>query len=215
LIGEGFICFFTFGTNGTIKRSIHPDVTSPMTYFEFFIAGSISGIIASFIVTPSDCAKIRLQLQYDSKNQSKYHGTVDCLTKILKEEGLRSLFKGLPITFIRDVPAWGAYFASFELLRNKTSNEDGTTTLLRKSLSGGIAGAISWMMIYPADVIKTNLQKESTKETILMITKKLYNKGGIKVFYRGTAPTLIRSIPVNAIVLVVYEDLVKWSHALD
>lgn len=57
-----------------------------------FTAGLISGWAQVILMQPFDIIKIRLQTQ-DLKNP-RYHGIVDCLKKIVSEEGPLALYKG-------------------------------------------------------------------------------------------------------------------------
>lgn len=47
----------------------------------------------------------------------KYKGPVDCAKKIYKEGGIRSVYRGTAATLLRDVPASGMYFTSYEWLQ--------------------------------------------------------------------------------------------------
>ena len=46
--------------------------------------------------------------------EKKYNGTLDCVKKLYKEGGMRSIYKGTFATLARDVPASGVYFATYE-----------------------------------------------------------------------------------------------------
>ena len=57
-----------------------------------FTAGTIAGWAQVLCGQPFDIAKVRLQTQ-DQANP-RYKGFVDCVSKILKEEGPRAFYKG-------------------------------------------------------------------------------------------------------------------------
>ena len=64
-----------------------------------FIAGISAGSIAAALVTPMDVVKTRLQRKY--QGEAPYKGIRDCWSKIIKEEGVGALFKGVvPRVFI-------------------------------------------------------------------------------------------------------------------
>ena len=77
-----------------------------------------------------------------------------------------------------------------------------TTTVL---LSGGFAGAMSWTVIYPMDVIKSNIQTSQGSQGILATTLSLKRKYGWGIFTRGLGVTVLRAFPVNAAVFYFYE----------
>ena len=82
---------------------------------------------------------------------------------------------------------------------------------------------MTWLVIYPIDVIKTNMQvikpaievnnsintltNKTSKMNILGVINSLYKSQGIKVFYRGITTALIRAIPTNAVIFYIYEKL--------
>ena len=72
---------------------------------EAFICGCSAGFIASFFQSPIELVKCRLQLQTESKQNAYYKGSIDCLYKIVRDEGaINGLSKGLLSTIIREVP---------------------------------------------------------------------------------------------------------------
>lgn len=47
----------------------------------------------------------------------KYNGPVDVVVQLYKEGGIRSIYKGTLATLMRDVPASGMYFMTYEVFK--------------------------------------------------------------------------------------------------
>lgn len=63
-----------------------------------------------------------------------------------------------------------------------------------------------WTISYPLDQLKTRIQVQSEgSKSILQATKELYNAGGIKRFYLGYTPCVVRGIIANAFVFLGVE----------
>ena len=60
-------------------------------------------------------------------------------------------------------------------------------------------------MLFPADTAKSMIQTQEERMSISTAAKDLYRQGGIKYFYRGLTPTLLRAAPANAAVFGCYE----------
>lgn len=60
---------------------------------------------------------IKTRMQTDSLTNPRYKGVVHCAQKIVAEEGLRSMFRGLSPCLLRAFPANAAAFYIFELSR--------------------------------------------------------------------------------------------------
>ena len=88
-----------------------------ISLFQIFCAGLLSGVFTTAIMAPGERIKCLLQIQSASGAEKKYNGTVDCVKKLYKEGGIRSIYKGTAATALRDVPASGAYFATYEWLK--------------------------------------------------------------------------------------------------
>jgi solute carrier family 25 carnitine/acylcarnitine transporter 20/29 len=69
-------------------------------------------------------------------------------------------------------------------------------------LFGGITGLVSWLVIYPSDLIKTRIQDKSNIKTTSQIVRDIYNSSNKKIgflnFYDGLSWALMRAIPLHA-----------------
>ena len=92
------------------------------------------------------------------------------IKRIYQTEGIKGFSRGYQGLLIRDGPGFAIYFCTFEALKRKfgVSEKDRidhhyygmsqTDVNLRKFLSGGLSGCMTWTIAYPADTIKTNMQ---------------------------------------------------------
>ena len=106
--------------------------------------------------------------------RDRHVSATELLPTMIKEGGYRSLYKGIVANCLRDVPGWGMYFYSFELLKEKARlyhvrrpNTYNTqkSQLFTTVMAGGTAGCLSWLVSYPMDVIKTHIQVSGEKKT--------------------------------------------------
>ncbi|XP_016853852.2 solute carrier family 25 member 45 isoform X3 [Anolis carolinensis] len=94
--------------------------SSPPSYLHIFMAGGMSGIAQALFLAPVDLVKVRLQNQTHIHNpkavQPRYRGPIHCAVCILREEGLRGLFRGGMALVLRDTPTLAVYFATYTAL---------------------------------------------------------------------------------------------------
>lgn len=67
-------------------------MSEALDLFRGFFCGTISGWAQVFVMQPFEIIKVRLVNQ--SLLNPEYKGIVDCFKRILKEEGVRSFYKG-------------------------------------------------------------------------------------------------------------------------
>lgn len=65
--------------------------------FKDFVAGCFAGICSVMVNNPIDVVKTQLQ----GLDAQKYSGTVDCFTKIMRNEGLMGFYKGVTPRMMR------------------------------------------------------------------------------------------------------------------
>ena len=178
------------------------------------ISGAVAGSCASFVLTPVELVKCRLQVA----NLNNAAGLNVQSTKIsytimsiLKEKGILGMWQGQSGTFIRESFGGVAWFATYELMKEGLRKRHGekenkTWELLFSGASAGVAFNGS---IFPADTVKSVMQTEHI--SLGNAVMKVFRANGIAGFYRGLGITLIRAIPANATVFYTYETLSKMA----
>ena len=191
-----------FSSYGYTIRSLTDEEDEPSPQ-HMMIAGMFAGFAQSFICCPCELLKIRLQVDH------KYKGTMDVFKNTVRKQGLKGLYRGFASTLYREVPAFGAYFTTYYTMLDALGDET-FGEILPSFLAGGMAGAVSWTLIYPIDIAKSIIQMNDKSSTsFVKVLRDLHRKEGLKVMYRGLGTTIVRSLPVNAVVFPVYELSVK------
>ena len=85
----------------------------------------IAGVVAALTSNPIDLAKSRLMtMKPDAEGRMPYTGTMDCIVKTARSEGLGALYKGLIPTAARQVPLNMVRFISVEAMKKLLANVD-------------------------------------------------------------------------------------------
>jgi solute carrier family 25 carnitine/acylcarnitine transporter 20/29 len=183
------------------------DQVGPLTVGQISTAGFLSAIPTTLVAAPMERVKIVLQTQDASKSKS----TLGAIKSILASGGVSSLFRGSTATLARDGPGSALYFAVYEVAKKELSKlsgaKDGELSLMAVSTAGGLSGMAMWLVVFPVDTVKTRMtnsvtEKISARDAISEIYRK---GGGIKGFFPGVGPALLRSFPANAATFVGVE----------
>lgn len=182
-----------------------------INYLEVCASGAMSQlVVVPCLVAPVERIKVLLQVY----PPEKFRGQLHCLTHLIRTEGLRSLWRGTLLTYARDIPSFGTYFFTYELLRHEIfmDHETGYVGLRGTVMSGAIAGLCGWSVAIPFDVVKNRHQSIcnlSAKISSWTTIKSLYATEGLLGFYRGAGPILLRAAPANAVGLLGYEAAIS------
>jgi len=98
-----FINAIIFGVYGNLSRSLGVTAEN-RTLASEFACGATAGVAQTFITSPMELIKTRKQL-----NTQGGHVSIRSLIK------QRELFRGLTATIARDAPAFGTYFATYQV----------------------------------------------------------------------------------------------------
>ncbi|XP_042540493.1 solute carrier family 25 member 40 isoform X2 [Dipodomys spectabilis] len=140
-----------------------------------------------------------------------FRGTLDAFLKIIRNEGIKSLWSGLPPTLVMAVPATVIYFTCYDQLTAHLRSKLGENETRIPIVAGILArfGAVS--VISPLELIRTKMQskKFSYKELRQFISQKVSEDGWVSL-WKGWAPTILRDVPFSAMYWYNYEILKKW-----
>lgn len=206
------ISFLGFGIGKKLQQNSPDDKLSKV---QLFNAGAFSALGTTVIMSPGERIKCLLQVQAASTGPAKYSGPVDVVRQLYREGGLRSIYRGTAATLLRDVPASGVYFMSYEWLQEVLSSDPEKKTLspLATLLAGGTAGILNWLIAIPPDVLKSRLQTapEGTYPNgIRDVFRTLIKEEGVTALYRGAVPVLLRAFPANAVCFLGFETGLKF-----
>lgn len=225
LAGQMFFRASLFGAFGESKRwlSKNPDGTSrPLVTSDFYKAGLITGFVAAFTEGPIDFYKSQMQVQIinqkrDPNYKAPYTTVAACVKATIRQNGFRGPFQGLGATILRNTPANAVYLGNFEVLKRAAANQ------LQCPLpelpapyvigAAGIGGITYWLAIFPVDCIKSAMQTDSITKSekkypdMVTTAKKLWAEGGVRRFYKGFAPCLIRAVPANGAMLYTVDKV--------
>ncbi|KAM7255725.1 hypothetical protein ACFE04_008623 [Oxalis oulophora] len=190
----------------------------PPSFKGVALGGVGTGALQSVLLTPVELIKIRLQLQTKSVtnvNQANntHNGPISVAKNILKAEGLKGMYRGFTITVLRDAPAHGFYFWTYEYMREQLHpgcRKTGQETLNTMLIAGGLAGVASWVSCYPLDVMKTRLQSQNENSPkryngIVDCFRKSVKQEGYNVLWRGLGTAVARAFVVNGAIFSAYE----------
>ncbi|KAJ8730893.1 hypothetical protein PYW08_002306 [Mythimna loreyi] len=135
-----------FGAYGNTRRAL-PNPDSLKTHAT---AGAAAGLLQSFACSPVELVKTRQQLSKPGDGMPS--GAWAGARHIVRTGGFKALFRGLGVTMVRDTPALAIYFTSYEAMTR------GDQSVMKVFMAGGMAGALSWVVLYPIDVVKSRYQ---------------------------------------------------------
>lgn len=216
LIGQMFFRANQFLTYGEAKRYFSNDGKNAIKPYQYYISGGLAWGVAGIVECPIDFFKTQMQIQIISKKMNpeiklEFNGIYDCYRQIYNKKGIAGCFQGLGIHLMRNFPAGGLHLCSFEMIRlhfaEKLQCKVNEIPTKYNLLGGSISGILFWFCFYPLDVMKSAIQADSPwKENkkyhgIIDCYNKLVHEGGVKRFYKGLAPCMMRAIPGNAVLL--------------
>ncbi|WWD20251.1 hypothetical protein CI109_104727 [Kwoniella shandongensis] len=195
-----------------------------------FLAGLGAGATeAVAVVTPMEVIKIRLQAQQhslaDPLDIPRYRNAAHAAFTIVREEGIRTLYRGVSLTALRQATNQGVNFTAYQQFKKwaiefqPRFQETGQLPSWQTMILGLVSGAMGPFSNAPIDTIKTRIQKashvpgETAMSRLTKVTSEMFKNEGAAAFYKGITPRVLRVAPGQAIVFTVYERVKKLIDA--
>mmetsp|Transcript_7816 Transcript_7816/g.12503 ORF Transcript_7816/g.12503 Transcript_7816/m.12503 type:complete len:324 (-) Transcript_7816:137-1108(-) len=208
----------TTESSAGMKHAAHENLSA----FDEMIAGGVAGAVARCVVAPLDVVKIRMQLQVIPRadgvfGQRKYKGVLHCLSTIVREEGIRALWKGNLTAEYLATAYTAVQFAIYKqlqvVLRPDDKKKEGHVTVFgRKVVCGSLAGGIATAVSYPFDIIRTRLSAQGEPKVYRGMRSALKatlseRNGSWRGLFQGLNPAIIQIVPSAALSLAFYDSI--------
>ncbi|XP_035810573.2 calcium-binding mitochondrial carrier protein SCaMC-2-B isoform X1 [Amphiprion ocellaris] len=175
-------------------------------WWRHLVAGGGAGAVSRTCTAPLDRLKVLMQVHASKSNSMRIAGG---FSQMIREGGVRSLWRGNGINVIKIAPESAIKFMAYEQIKRLIGSNQETLGITERLVAGSSAGAIAQSSIYPMEVLKTRLALRKTGQYsgILDCAKHIFQKEGVTAFYKGYIPNMLGIIPYAGIDLAVYETL--------
>ena len=229
ILGYGVLNSLLYMSYNRSLKLLEPSIFDPtklagVDLSKIWLAGAIGGLASWAVSAPSELVKCRVQLGVDGQQSSW-----KAFRSVVARDGIQGLYLGGVVTSLRDSIGYGFYFWSYELskrlLLSRQADPFLAPTTMEVLLSGGVAGVVTWMSIYPLDAIKTRVQTQTHAELpsesrpllkaanesrgAFQIARNMYRTEGLKAFYSGIGVCSLRAFIVNAVQWYTYETIMS------
>eukprot|EP00587_Corethron_hystrix_P009382 CAMPEP_0113310336 /NCGR_PEP_ID=MMETSP0010_2-20120614/8023_1 /TAXON_ID=216773 ORGANISM="Corethron hystrix, Strain 308" /NCGR_SAMPLE_ID=MMETSP0010_2 /ASSEMBLY_ACC=CAM_ASM_000155 /LENGTH=356 /DNA_ID=CAMNT_0000165773 /DNA_START=113 /DNA_END=1179 /DNA_ORIENTATION=+ /assembly_acc=CAM_ASM_000155 len=130
--------------------------------------------------------------------------------------GLRNFYMGYGAHVYCDSVGRACYYPTYELLKRYIVSSKSTEghreyklSMLERMFCAGMGGSVCWAVIYPFDAVRSRIYAQSASSLSncgsLEMARKMYEQGGVRLFFRGFGISVFRAFPVAAVVLPVYD----------
>ncbi|KAL2137798.1 hypothetical protein VTI28DRAFT_8248 [Corynascus sepedonium] len=212
-----------------------------LTPADFFAASLAAGAATQVITNPIWVLKTRM-LSSDRSAAGAYPSMWAGAVRLLREEGPRGFYRGLAVGMLA-VSHGAVQFAVYDPARRMYLDLAGKRRQRQQQLLGKEDAAVEAMTVsneativlstasklvagaatYPLQVLRSRLQQHDSEahfgRGVSGVARRLWREEGIRGFYRGVMPGVVRVLPATWVTFLVYENvkyyLPRWVQHRD
>ncbi|KAI9363341.1 mitochondrial carrier domain-containing protein, partial [Zopfochytrium polystomum] len=229
------IYFSSYHTGKQMYTSLNGHRETPLVHMA---SAFTAGVATAVATNPIWLIKTRMQLQSERAGQARhYRNSFHCLRAVVKEEGIRGLYKGLSASFL-GLSESTLQFVLYEqfkktLLERKRRDQvmdpaqhlSASTVPKQLDWKDTFAAAASAKLIaavfaYPHEVLRTRLRESPTTNGVtkyhglVQSAKLIYIEEGVAGLYGGLTAHLMRVVPNAAIMFATVEFIIHYGSSL-
>ncbi|XP_021165778.2 mitochondrial uncoupling protein 2 isoform X2 [Fundulus heteroclitus] len=194
---------------------------APTVAVKVFSAGS-AGCVADLVTFPLDTAKVRLQVQGESKalpkgQKAKFRGVFGTIIPIVRNEGPRNLYNGLLAGLHRQMCFASVRIGLYDTMKQLYAHGSENPGLGTRLLAGSTTGAMAVAFAQPTDVVKVRFQAQIREPENGFVKRysgtidayrTIARDEGLRGLWKGCLLNITRNAIVNCSELVTY-DIIK------
>ncbi|KAK8832712.1 hypothetical protein WA577_004106 [Blastocystis sp. JDR] len=186
-----------------LLRDLLADADGRVSTVRGMLAGAGAGCMQVIASNPMEITKIRLQVQNTLPLAERKN-----VAGVLRELGLRGVYKGSSITLLRDVPFLMMFFPLQASLVQAFTPQHGSCSIGGLFAAGYLAGMTSAFVLTPMDVMKTRVQSakgSSMESSVLKMLVSTVKNEGVRALYKGATMRMAVLAPMFAIMTTAFE----------
>jgi len=210
-----------FAFKDTYKAMFLKGVDKKTQFWRYFMgnlaSGGAAGATSLLVVYPLDFARTRLAADMgkktaDGKDTRQFTGMGDCLSKIVKQDGVIGLYRGFVVSLYGIIVYRAAFFGGYDTLKGVVEPK----TVFMSWVCAQIVTTISGVVSYPFDTVRRRMMMQAGKKEIMYTSTadcwvKIAKTEGMNGFFKGALTNAIRGSG-GAIVLVMYDEIQKMMN---
>lgn len=181
---------------------------------KILISGTTSGLIGRLFVAPLERIILlkqtnELKKYTEGKNKKSF---INIFRQILKQEGIKGLFKGFGMNCLRSVPLTALEFFFFDLNKNLYYKLfPNCSEYILNLFAGAIGGGMAYTVVYPIDFARTMVTVNSVPDEIpfFKILTHLKKKYGFFNMFKGLGANWIGILPYCGLKFFFFEYFIS------
>ncbi|KAJ7103468.1 mitochondrial carrier domain-containing protein [Mycena belliarum] len=178
-------------------------------------AGILARSSITAIVSPLELVRTNLQsTPAHPANPNTLRSVLTSVRGLVRDNGVRFLWRGLGPTLWRDVPFSGLYWAGYETTK-KAFARNGQSGAGVAFFCGAFSGTAAALVTNPFDVLKTRRQallmsSASTKTSSIPLLLRILRTEGPATLFAGLLPRVAKIAPACGIMIACYEGVGRF-----
>ncbi|KAI8989330.1 mitochondrial carrier domain-containing protein [Pilobolus umbonatus] len=217
ILRQGTYATIRFGGYEAMKQHLLKKEKN-LSVWQLLFCSMVGGMAGGMCGNPVDIVNVRMQNdgQLPAHLKRNYSHAIDGLYRILKEEGINALFRGVGPNINRAILMTSSQCVSYDgikevLVKNQYMKEGVPLHLV----SSVMAGLIATTACSPVDVIKTRMMSATGSEgqlSAFKVTRSMLKSEGILSFFKGWTPSFMRTGPQTIFTFLFLEQFKTWHN---
>lgn len=169
-------------------------------------AGACAGMTSTLVTYPLDVLRLRMALETSNK------GIAAVAMTMVREEGFRSLYRGLGPSLVSIAPYIALNFCAYDIIKRRLPAEYRSTP--QASLLTALAATtIATVSCYPIDTVRRQMQmKGSSFSNMIQAFPAIVKRDGWPGLYRGFIANSVKNLPNSSVRLTTYDSIKQAIH---
>jgi len=207
------------GVFGALRDAMDKMATQPPPFYLKVAAGLTAGAVGAFVGTPAEVALIRMTAdgRLPKEQQRGYKNVVDALIRIVREEGVFTLWRGAFPTIGRAMALNAAQLSTYDQAKQLVVSHGLIGDHIgAHAFASSVAGFCASSVSLPLDMAKTRVQNMKTVDGkreyngMIDCIIKVVKYEGFFALWKGFWPFFFRIGPHTVLTFIFLEQFKAW-----